>query len=136
VPNPPGHPLDTEVYVRGIHRTANSNWRLAVENGFDPGHILIHYDNILLAATERKLYLGAEPLTPEAVKMIDEPDGGSRSWQMRSVSVSGRRASHGVSLRLIWLKPPESTYVLFGELKMEKIRLRPNRFWASARSWD
>jgi len=75
VANPPGHPLDTEVYVRGIHRTANSNWRLAVENGFDPGHILIHYDNILMAATERKLYLGAEPITPEAVKMIDEPGG-------------------------------------------------------------
>jgi len=75
VPNPPGHPLDQQVYVRGIHRTANSNWRLAVENGFDPGHILIHYDNILMAATERKLYLGAEPITPAAVKMIDEPNG-------------------------------------------------------------
>jgi phenylpropionate dioxygenase-like ring-hydroxylating dioxygenase large terminal subunit len=75
VPNPPGYLLDQEVYVRGIHRTVNSNWRLAVENGFDPGHILIHYDNILMAATEHKLYLGAEPLTPEAVKLIDEPNG-------------------------------------------------------------
>jgi len=34
------------VFVRGIHRTGDSNWRLAVENGFDPGHILIHYDNV------------------------------------------------------------------------------------------
>jgi len=75
VGNPPAYLLDDQVYVRGIHRTVASNWRLAVENGFDPGHILIHYNNTLVAATERKLYLGAEPITPEAVKIIDEPDG-------------------------------------------------------------
>jgi len=75
VSNPPAYLLDDQVYIRGIHRTVASNWRLAVENGFDPGHILIHYNNTLVAATERKLYLGAEPITPEAVKIIDEPDG-------------------------------------------------------------
>src|SRR5579875_2765190 len=34
--NPVGYLLDDNVFVRGIHRTGNSNWRLAVENGFDP----------------------------------------------------------------------------------------------------
>src|SRR4051794_13346377 len=37
--NPVAHILDDHVYVRGIHRLGNSNWRLAVENGFDPGHL-------------------------------------------------------------------------------------------------
>ncbi|MGH7906073.1 MAG: Rieske 2Fe-2S domain-containing protein [Candidatus Binataceae bacterium] len=75
VDNPPAYVLDHDIYLRGIHRTIDSNWRLASENGFDPGHILIHYNNTLVAATERKLYLGAEPLNDEAVKIIDEPNG-------------------------------------------------------------
>ena len=32
-PNPVGYILDDNVFVRGIHRTGDSNWRLAVENG-------------------------------------------------------------------------------------------------------
>ena len=60
--NAVAHILDENVYVRGIHRTGNSNWRLAVENGFDPGHILIHWDNQIVAATDRKLGLGVEPI--------------------------------------------------------------------------
>jgi phenylpropionate dioxygenase-like ring-hydroxylating dioxygenase large terminal subunit len=75
VSEPPAYLLDDQVYIRGIHRPVDSNWRLAVENGFDPGHILIHYTNTIVAATERKIYLGAEPVSPEAVKIIDEPDG-------------------------------------------------------------
>jgi phenylpropionate dioxygenase-like ring-hydroxylating dioxygenase large terminal subunit len=70
-----GHILDEHVYVRGIHRLGNSNWRLAVENGFDPGHLLIHWDNIIVAATDRRMGLGARPLSADAIKIIDEPDG-------------------------------------------------------------
>jgi phenylpropionate dioxygenase-like ring-hydroxylating dioxygenase large terminal subunit len=69
------HILDENVYVRGIHRTGNSNWRLAAENGFDPGHLLIHRDNQIVAATDRKLGLGVEPIGEGAIKIIDEPDG-------------------------------------------------------------
>jgi phenylpropionate dioxygenase-like ring-hydroxylating dioxygenase large terminal subunit len=72
---PVGHILDEHVYVRGIHRLGNSNWRLAVENGFDPGHLLIHWDNIIVAATDRRMGLGARPLSDDAIKIIDEPDG-------------------------------------------------------------
>ena len=69
------HILDDNVYVRGIHRTGNSNWRLAVENGFDPGHLLIHWDNQIVAATDRKLGLGVEPISEDAIKVVDVPDG-------------------------------------------------------------
>ncbi len=73
--NAVAHILDENVYVRGIHRTGNSNWRLAAENGFDPGHLLIHWDNQIVAATDRKLGLGVEPIGEGAIKIIDEPDG-------------------------------------------------------------
>ncbi len=73
--NPVPHILDDRVYVRGIHRTGNSNWRLAAENGFDPGHLLIHWDNQIVAATDRKLALGVEPVSEGAIRIIDEPDG-------------------------------------------------------------
>ncbi len=73
--NPVAHILDDHVFVRGIHRTGNSNWRLAVENGFDPGHLLIHRDNVIVAATDRRMGLGAQPISPDAIKIIDEPDG-------------------------------------------------------------
>jgi phenylpropionate dioxygenase-like ring-hydroxylating dioxygenase large terminal subunit len=73
--NPVAHILDDQVYVRGIHRTGNSNWRLAVENGFDPGHLLIHWDNVIVAATDRRMGLGARPISEDAIKIIDEPDG-------------------------------------------------------------
>src|SRR5215469_1926143 len=69
------HILDEKVYVRGIHRLGNSNWRLAVENGFDPGHLLIHWDNLIIAATDRNLGLGARPITDDAIRIIDEPNG-------------------------------------------------------------
>src|SRR5229473_1523324 len=69
------HILDEQVYVRGIHRTGNSNWRLAVENGFDPGHLLIHWDNVIVAATDRRMGLGARPISEDAIRVIDEPDG-------------------------------------------------------------
>ncbi|MBF6568429.1 MAG: Rieske 2Fe-2S domain-containing protein [Candidatus Binataceae bacterium] len=74
-PNPVAFILDDNTFVRGIHRTGDSNWRLAVENGFDPGHVLIHYDNVFIAATDRKLALGWQPKSPEAVEVIDLPEG-------------------------------------------------------------
>jgi phenylpropionate dioxygenase-like ring-hydroxylating dioxygenase large terminal subunit len=73
--NPVAHILDDQVYVRGIHRTGESNWRLAVENGFDPGHLLIHWDNVIVAATDRRMGLGARPVSEDAIRIIDEPDG-------------------------------------------------------------
>jgi phenylpropionate dioxygenase-like ring-hydroxylating dioxygenase large terminal subunit len=65
------HPLDDETLLLGIHRTGRSNWRLAVENGFDPGHVLIHRDNILILASGRSMTLGNKPLSDEAVRTFD-----------------------------------------------------------------
>jgi Homotrimeric ring hydroxylase len=45
------------------------------QNGFDPGHLLIHWDNQIVAATDRKLALGVQPMGEGAIKIIDEPDG-------------------------------------------------------------
>ncbi|MBF6569763.1 MAG: Rieske 2Fe-2S domain-containing protein [Candidatus Binataceae bacterium] len=74
-PNPVAFLLDDNLFVRGIHMTGNSNWRLAVENAFDPGHVLIHYNNPLIVATDRKLPLGWQPTAPEATEIIDIPNG-------------------------------------------------------------
>lgn len=73
--NPVAHILDENTYVRGVHRRVESNWRLGVENGFDPGHLLIHWDNQIVAATDRRMGLGALPISEDAIKIIDEPNG-------------------------------------------------------------
>ena len=65
------HPLDDNTELLGIHRTGNANWRLAVENGCDPGHVLIHRDNILVLASGRSLALGYKPVDDGAVKSFE-----------------------------------------------------------------
>ncbi len=68
------HPLDEDTALLGIHRTGEANWRLAVENGFDPGHVLIHRDNILVLASGRSLALGYKPVDDGAIQTF-EGDG-------------------------------------------------------------
>lgn len=67
--------LDENVWARGIHRVGQGNWRLAVENGFDPGHLLIHWDNPLILATDRLLPLGVRAISDKAIEVIDLPNG-------------------------------------------------------------
>ncbi|WP_432239515.1 Rieske 2Fe-2S domain-containing protein [Herbaspirillum robiniae] len=59
----------------GIHRSGESNWRLAVENGFDPGHVLIHWKSPLVYAHNLAVPLGARPITDKAVSIIESDDG-------------------------------------------------------------
>jgi nitrite reductase/ring-hydroxylating ferredoxin subunit len=66
------HPLDEHTVLLGIHRTGNANWRLAVENGFDPGHVLIHRDNILILASGRSMALGYKPTSDAAIKAFED----------------------------------------------------------------
>jgi len=73
--NPIKHITDKDVYVRGIHRNGRANWRLAVENGYDPGHLLIHWDSMMVQSQDRYVPLGVTPVTDDAVRIIDEPDG-------------------------------------------------------------
>ena len=67
--------LDENVVVRGIHRTGHSNWRVACENGFDAGHLLIHRDNAIVQANNWALPLGIKPVSDEAIAIIDGEDG-------------------------------------------------------------
>lgn len=60
------------VFTVGIHRTGNSNWRLAVENGFDPGHALIHMKSTLNYAHNLSVPLGARPNSDKAVSTFEE----------------------------------------------------------------
>ncbi len=68
------HPLDDDTVLLGIHRTGGANWRLAAENGFDPGHVLIHRDNKLVLAANRPVPLGYKPINEDALKVY-EGDG-------------------------------------------------------------
>lgn len=67
--------LDENVVVRGMHRTGNANWRLACENGFDAGHLLIHRDNAIVQAKEWAVPLGLKPLSDEAIQVIEDENG-------------------------------------------------------------
>ncbi|GEL19854.1 Rieske 2Fe-2S domain-containing protein [Pseudonocardia asaccharolytica] len=73
--NPVAHLLGEHTVVKGIHRRLVGNWRLAAENGLDPGHLLVHWDNQLVVALDRALPLGLQALSEDATEMIDIPDG-------------------------------------------------------------
>ncbi len=60
------------VVTLGIHRTGNSNWRLAVENGFDPGHVLIHMKSPLIYAHNLAVPLGFKPVSDKAISTFEE----------------------------------------------------------------
>lgn len=68
------HFLDDNAVILGIRRTAASNWRLGVENSFDPGHQLIHQDAKFVVAVKANVTLGYKPIGPEAVQTF-EGDG-------------------------------------------------------------
>jgi nitrite reductase/ring-hydroxylating ferredoxin subunit len=75
VTDPIPYILDEGLFIGGIHAAANANWRLGAENSFDPGHVLIHRDNMIVAATDSFLPLSFHPRSPESVRVIDELDG-------------------------------------------------------------
>ena len=100
--NPVAHILDENVYVHGIHRLGKSNWRLAVENGFEPGHLLIHWDNLIIAATGRNLGLCARPIAEDAIKIIDElngPKGMMNMYNTRSYKFFSENREIGMKAR-------------------------------------
>ena len=70
------HPLDEDAVILGIHTTVRCNWRLATENGFDPGHALVHRDNALVHALagQRPQQLAYRPVSDDAFKVF-EGDG-------------------------------------------------------------
>jgi phenylpropionate dioxygenase-like ring-hydroxylating dioxygenase large terminal subunit len=64
--------FDEDTVVLGIRRSGNSNWRLAVENGFDPGHVLIHWKSPLVYALDLALPLGFKPISNRAIETFEE----------------------------------------------------------------
>ncbi|HUY18048.1 MAG TPA: Rieske 2Fe-2S domain-containing protein [Candidatus Binataceae bacterium] len=72
--------LDEDVFSRGIHRPVNSNWRLGMENGNDPTHILIHRKSFYVVMSGTKLPLGFIPSAPEAGQFLELPDGQKGVW--------------------------------------------------------
>ncbi|MEV7006619.1 Rieske 2Fe-2S domain-containing protein [Streptosporangium sp. NPDC051022] len=67
--------LDDDTVLLGLHRTVKANWRLAAENGFDPGHVLIHRDATVVVVRDQYVPLGYRPLSEKAVRTIDEDPG-------------------------------------------------------------
>ncbi|HTW86661.1 MAG TPA: Rieske 2Fe-2S domain-containing protein [Candidatus Binataceae bacterium] len=72
--------LDEDVFLRGIHRPVNSNWRLGMENGNDPTHILIHRKNFYVVMSGTKLPLGFVPASAEAGQFLEMPEGQKGVW--------------------------------------------------------
>lgn len=69
------HFQDEDYIGRGIRRHTAGNWRPAVENGLDPSHLLVHWDNAIVLAQDRFLPLGVTALTDDATELIDIEDG-------------------------------------------------------------
>lgn len=67
--------IDANSVALGIHRTGYANWRLACENGFDAGHLLIHKDNAIVQAKDWAVPLGIKPLTDQATQLIEDESG-------------------------------------------------------------
>lgn len=67
--------LDDNAMCLGIHRTGFSNWRIAVENGFDAGHLLIHKDNPITLAKDMSLPMGIKCTSPEGMVPLEDADG-------------------------------------------------------------
>nr|NMF96950.1 Rieske 2Fe-2S domain-containing protein [Aromatoleum toluolicum] len=67
--------LDKDAVALGVHRTGYANWRLACENGFDAGHLLIHKDCTIVQAKDWAVPLGIKPLTDQATQLIEDEDG-------------------------------------------------------------
>ena len=70
--------LDGEVAIRGICRIVNSNWRLGLENGFDPAHVYIHKDSILVGANDVALPLGFAPGDQQLYRTVEDDSEGGR----------------------------------------------------------
>ncbi len=68
-------PLDKNAVARGIRRKGNANWRLAIENSYDPGHLMIHKNNSIVLAKDWIMPLGIQPKCDEAVHLFEEEDG-------------------------------------------------------------
>lgn len=75
VEHPVRHLLDDDTTVLGIRRTVKSNWRLGTENGFDPGHQLLHRDAAIVLARDTALPLGINPNDPRAITVYEDEDG-------------------------------------------------------------
>lgn len=69
------HLQDEDVLARGIRRPLHGNWRLAVENGLDPGHLLVHWDNQIIVALDRAMPLGMKANKDDATELIDIENG-------------------------------------------------------------
>jgi len=80
-PTPPSL-LDDNAVCLGIHRTGESNWRIACENGFDNAHILVHKDNTIVQAMNWVLPLGIRPVSDDCITLIEDEDGpkGLMQW--------------------------------------------------------
>jgi nitrite reductase/ring-hydroxylating ferredoxin subunit len=74
--------LDENAVALGIHRTGESNWRIACENGFDNAHIFIHQDNAVVQSNNWVLPLGIRPASDDCITLIEEEDGpkGLMQW--------------------------------------------------------
>ena len=74
--------LDEGAVALGMHRTGESNWRIACENGFDNAHILVHKDNTIVQAMEWTLPLGILPTSDDCITLIEDEDGpkGLMQW--------------------------------------------------------
>lgn len=74
--------LDENAVALGMHRTGQSNWRIACENGFDNAHILVHMDNTIVHALNWVLPLGILPDHEEPITLIEDEDGpkGLMQW--------------------------------------------------------
>ncbi|WOQ18714.1 Rieske 2Fe-2S domain-containing protein [Raineyella sp. W15-4] len=69
------HFRDAKIVTRGLRRKLYGNWRLAAENGLDPSHLLVHWDNQIVVALDRAMPLGMKAMKDDATELLDVENG-------------------------------------------------------------
>ena len=114
--------LDQNAVGMGIHRTGYGNWRIAVENGFDNAHILVHKDNTIVHAMEWVLPLGIVPTGDDAIAVVEDENGpkGMMQWLFTDKwSPVLKNETLDVEIKGINARPYRTSCVLPGVLMVE-----------------
>ncbi len=120
-PNTPSI-LDEGAVAKGMHRTGQGNWRVAIENGFDNAHILVHKDCSIVQAMNWVLPLGIVPTGDDAISVVEDEDGpkGMMQWMFTDKwQPILENKELGVEVQGVNARPYRTSVVMPGVLMVE-----------------
>ncbi len=114
--------LDEGAVAMGMHRTGQGNWRVAIENGFDNAHILVHKDCSIVQMMNWVLPLGIVPTGDDAITVVEDEDGpkGMMQWLFTDKwQPILENKELGVEVKGVNARPYRTSVVMPGALMVE-----------------